>query len=82
MLGNFVPCRKFTDSIINFIGKADFLNHIIFACLIMVESTPANTAYEELLCLSIGVTQYEEHLNFETVPSASFDSIMVTNHFT
>ena len=48
----------------------------------MVESAPASTnTYEELLCLSIGVTQYEEHLNFETVPSASFDSIMVANHF-
>ena len=82
MLDIFVPCRKFTDSIINFIVKADYLYLIIFACLIMVESTPASTAYEELLCLSIGVTQYEEHLNFETVPSASFDTILVANHFT
>jgi hypothetical protein len=47
----------------------------------MVESTPSSSTYEELLCLSIGVTEYEEHLNFETVPSASFDSIMVANYY-
>jgi hypothetical protein len=46
----------------------------------MVESHGKIT-YDELMVLSIGVSEYDTSLNLDPISSANFDSIMVANHF-
>lgn len=42
----------------------------------MVEHT-----FEQLILLSIGISEYDESLGFQVVPSACFDNTTVANYF-